>query len=274
MHVFVGAKPSELPCASSHASLRLSYAHIPLATCSLLPTLEDKVAVVLLRRLSMMSSKAHEQPTERDPETLYIDLATTPAVQERISKLASLLGTAPYLQSIKKVEDGLFAFNLTPELTCLRDEILNIVSQKHSTAMQVIIIPQDHQDTVAKTSAAFRFRDLKPKEAAYRYTAVLLMCKATLYTNSDQIFYIQQFPVNSQVYEAVNRRVREIDPEIEIHSVTNDKTMLLQSRTAPSRKAEATMHSGSVCLVLQNVRIEMVEPLVPFLLIPRFTSKV
>jgi hypothetical protein len=44
--VFVGAKPSELPCASSHASLRLSYARIPLAICLLLPTLEGEVAVV------------------------------------------------------------------------------------------------------------------------------------------------------------------------------------------------------------------------------------
>jgi hypothetical protein len=127
-NVFVGAKPSELPCASSRASLRLSYAHIPLATCSLLPTLEGKVAVVLLRRLSMMSDEAHEQPTERNSETLYIDLPTTSAVQEQISKLALLLGTPSYLQSIKKVQDGLFTFDMTPELACVRTEILNIVS--------------------------------------------------------------------------------------------------------------------------------------------------
>jgi hypothetical protein len=127
---------------------------------------------------------------------------------------------------------------------------------------------------VAKTSAAFEFRDPKQKEAAHRYTAVLLMCKATLYTDSDQTFYIQRFPIKPQVYEAINRRVREIDPKIATHSVTNDTTMLLQSRTAPSTKAEATLHSRSVCFVLQNVRIEMVEQLVPFLLIPRLTSKV
>jgi hypothetical protein len=100
------------------------------------------------------------------------------------------------------------------------------------------------------------------------------MCRATLYTADDETFYIQRFPISSQAYEAINRRVREIDPTIEIHNVTNDTKMLLQSRTAPSSKAEVTLHSGSVCLVLQNVCIEMVEPLVPFLLIPRFTSKV
>jgi hypothetical protein len=122
----VSAKPSELPCASSRASLRLSYAHI--ATCSLLPTLEGKVAAVLLRRLSMMSSEAHEQPTKQDPETLYIDLETTPAVQEQISKLALLLGTPPYLQSITKLQEGVFALQSIPELESLRTEILNIVS--------------------------------------------------------------------------------------------------------------------------------------------------
>jgi hypothetical protein len=77
-----------------------------------------------------MSSEAQEQPTERDPETLYIDLMTTPAVQEQISELALLLGTPPYLQSIKKVQNGVFAFKLTLELACIRTEILNIVSRK------------------------------------------------------------------------------------------------------------------------------------------------
>jgi hypothetical protein len=127
---------------------------------------------------------------------------------------------------------------------------------------------------VEKTSAAFQFRDLKPKEAAYDYTAVLLLCKATLHTNSDEAFYIQRFPINPQDYEAIKRRVQEIDPTIKTHSVTNDTKMLLRSRIAPSSKAEATLHLRSVCLVLQNVFIEMAEPLVPFLLIPRFTSKV
>jgi hypothetical protein len=116
--------------ASSPASLRLSYAHIPLATCSLFPTLHGKVAVILLRRLSMMSSEAHKQSTEQDPETLYIDLVTISDVQERISKLALLLGTPPYLQSIKKLQEGVFAFQLTPELLRLRDDIINTVSRK------------------------------------------------------------------------------------------------------------------------------------------------
>lgn len=125
---------------------------------------------------------------------------------------------------------------------------------------------------MAKTSAAFRFQDLKPEEAAHRYTAVLLICKATLYTEDNGSFYNQRFPINPQVYEAINIRVREVDPKIGTHSVTDDTTMLLQSRTAPSRKAEATLRSDSICLVLQNVCIEMVEQLVPFLLISRLTS--
>jgi hypothetical protein len=140
--------------------------------------------------------------------------------------------------------------------------------------MQVIIVSQEYQDTVAKAGAAFRFRDLQPKEAAPPYTAVLLMCKATLHTKDDETLYIQRFPISSKVYEAINIRVQEIDPKIETHRLTNDTAMLLQSRTAPSRNAEAKLRSGSVCLVLQNVCIEMVEPLVPFLLIRRFTSKV
>lgn len=93
-------------------------------------------------------------------------------------------------------------------------------------------------------------------------------------------FYIQRLPVNSEIHEAIKTRVREVDPEIEPHNVTadttnvtTDTTMLLQSRTAPSRKDEATLNSDSVCLVLQNVVIEMLEQLVPFLLIARPTSK-
>lgn len=77
-----------------------------------------------------MSSEAHEQPTKQDPETLYVDLPTTSAIQEQITKLASLLGTPSYLQSIKKRNDGLFTFDITPEVECLRDAILNIVSLK------------------------------------------------------------------------------------------------------------------------------------------------
>jgi hypothetical protein len=124
---------------------------------------------------------------------------------------------------------------------------------------------------VVKTGLAFQFRDLKSND--FR-TALLLMCKATLHTKDDETFYIQRIPVEPAVAQAINHRIQEIDPKIETYSVTNDTTMLLQSRTAPNRKAEATLHSGSVCLVLQNVRIEIVEQLVPFLLIPRLTSKV
>ncbi|KAF2818214.1 hypothetical protein CC86DRAFT_375948 [Ophiobolus disseminans] len=209
----------------------------------------------------MVSTEAHEQPTEWNPETLHIDLVTTAAVQEQLSKLALLLGTPPYLQSIKKVQEGVFKFGLTQELVDLRTGILDI----------------DHQDMVAKTSAIFKFRDLKPNEAANLRTAVLLVCKATLYTDNDNTFYIQRLPIDSEVYQAINSRVREIDPEIETYSHTHhthDTKMLLQSRTAPSSKAETTLHSGSVCVVLQNVCIEIVKPLVPFLLIPRLTSKV
>jgi hypothetical protein len=49
--------------------------------------------------------------------------------------------------------------------------------------------------------------------------------------------------------------------------------MLLQSNKAPGMKAEAILHSDSVCLVLENVYIEIVTPLVPVLLIPCLTSK-
>lgn len=76
----------------------------------------------------MSSNEAHENPTERDPETLYIDLVTTSAVQEQLSKLALLLGTPPYLRSIKKLQDGVFAFKLTQEVVDLRTGILAIVS--------------------------------------------------------------------------------------------------------------------------------------------------
>lgn len=127
---------------------------------------------------------------------------------------------------------------------------------------------------VIKTSAAFQFRDLQPNDGANFRTALLLMCKATLHTNDDETFYIQQFPIESAVSQAINRRVQEIDPTINTPSNTHDTKMLLQSRTSPGCKAEATLQAGSVCLVLQNVCIEMVEPLVPFLLIPRLTSKV
>jgi hypothetical protein len=76
----------------------------------------------------MASSEAHEKPTERDSRKLYIDLVTTPAVQEQLSRLALLLGTPPYLQSIKKLQDGVFAFKLTREMVDLRNGILDIVS--------------------------------------------------------------------------------------------------------------------------------------------------
>jgi hypothetical protein len=124
---------------------------------------------------------------------------------------------------------------------------------------------------VAKTGSAFQFRDLEPND--FR-TALLLMYKATLHTKDLETFYIQRVPIEPAVAQAINHRIHEIDPKIETHSVTNDTTMLLQSLTAPNRKAEATLHSRSVCLVLQNVCIEIVEQLVPFLLIPRLTSKV
>jgi hypothetical protein len=76
----------------------------------------------------MASSEAHDKSTERDPKTLYIDIVTTSAVQEQLSKLAPLLGTPPYLRSIKKVEEGVFGFGLTQELVDLRTKILDIVS--------------------------------------------------------------------------------------------------------------------------------------------------
>jgi hypothetical protein len=75
-----------------------------------------------------MSSQAHEQPNERDPKRLYYNLPTTSAIQEQISRLASLVGTPSYLQSIKKKEKGLFAFDTTPEVISLHDAILKMVS--------------------------------------------------------------------------------------------------------------------------------------------------
>jgi hypothetical protein len=76
----------------------------------------------------MTSNEAYEERTGRDPETLHVDLPTTPAVQDQLSKLASLLGTSQYLQNIKKFKDGVFAFKLTPDLMGLRTGILDIVS--------------------------------------------------------------------------------------------------------------------------------------------------
>jgi hypothetical protein len=78
----------------------------------------------------MVSSEAHNKSTERDPKPLYIDIVTTSAVQEQLFKLAPLLGTLPYLRSLKKVEEGVFAFGSTQELVDLRTKILDIVSCK------------------------------------------------------------------------------------------------------------------------------------------------
>jgi hypothetical protein len=78
----------------------------------------------------MVSSGAHEQSTQRGPETLHIDLPTTSAVQEQLSNLALLLGDPTRLQKIIKLRDGVFDFKLTPELQRLRDDVLNIVSYK------------------------------------------------------------------------------------------------------------------------------------------------
>jgi hypothetical protein len=67
----------------------------------------------------------------------------------------------------------------------------------------------------------------------------------------------------------------EMDPTFETVSVTDMNTKLFtQSLADPKMKSEAPLQSDSLCLVLQSVRLEIVPQLVPFLLVPRLTSKV
>jgi hypothetical protein len=132
---------------------------------------------------------------------------------------------------------------------------------------------QDYKDTVAKTGAVVR--EPKPNANAYPRAAVLLLHKARLHTSDDEIFLLQRFPVDTETHEAIIRRILEMDPTFKTASVTGMNTKLFtQSLTVPKMKGEALLQSDSLCLILQNVRLEMVPQLVPFLLVPRLTSKV
>jgi hypothetical protein len=132
---------------------------------------------------------------------------------------------------------------------------------------------QDYKDTVAKTGAVVR--EPKPNEDAYPRAAVLLLHKARLHTSDDEIFLLQRLPVDTETHEAIIRRILEIDPMFKTASVTGmDTRLFTQSLTVPKIKGEAPLQSDSLCLILQNVRLEMVPQLVPFLLVPRLTSKV
>lgn len=118
-------------------------------------------------------------------------------------------------------------------------------------------------------------REPKPNENAYPRAAVLLLHKARLHTSDNEIFLLQRFPIDTETYEAIIRRIMEMDPTFETVSVTDMNTKLFtQSLADPKMKGEAPLRSDSLCLVLQSVRLEIVPQLVPFLLVPRLTSKV
>ena len=104
---------------------------------------------------------------------------------------------------------------------------------------------------------------------------MLLLHKARLHTRDDEIFLLQRFPIDTKTQEAINRHILKMDPTLKTASVTNMNTKLFtQSLTVPAMKGEAPLQSDSLCLVLQNVDLEIVPQLVPFLLVPRLTSKV
>lgn len=130
-----------------------------------------------------------------------------------------------------------------------------------------------YKDNIAETGAVIR--EPKPNEHTYPRAAVLLLHKARLHTSVDEIFLLQCLPVDTETHRAIIRRILEIDPTLKPASITDMNTKLLtQSLTLPKIKSEALLQSDSLCLVLQNVSLEMVPPLAPFLLVPRLTSKV
>jgi hypothetical protein len=132
---------------------------------------------------------------------------------------------------------------------------------------------QDYKDTVAKAGAVVR--EPQPNENGYPRAAVLLLHNARLHTSDDEIFLLQCFPIDTKTHKAIIHRILELDPTFKTASVTDINTKLFtQSLTVPAMKGEASLQSDSLCLVLQNVRLEMVPQLVPFLLVPRLTSKV
>jgi hypothetical protein len=104
---------------------------------------------------------------------------------------------------------------------------------------------------------------------------VLLLHEARLHTSDDEVFLLQRFPISTETYEAIIRRILEMDPTLKTASVTDmDTKLFTQSLTVPAMKSEASLQSDSLCLVLQNAHLGLVPQLVPFLLVPRLTSKV
>ncbi|RMZ66310.1 hypothetical protein GMOD_00005409 [Pyrenophora seminiperda CCB06] len=188
---------------------------------------------------------------------LLANLATTSALQKHLQEIAPLLGTQPHLQGITKLKDGVFAYRWISEFECLRTDILN----------------SDYKENVAKTGAVIQ--EPEPNENAYPRAAVLLLHKARLHTSDDEIFLLQRFPIDTKTHEAIIRRILEMDPTFKTTNVTEMNTKLFtQSLTIPTMKCKTPLQSDSLCLVLQNVRLEIVPQLVPFLLVPRLTSKV
>ncbi|EMD65802.1 hypothetical protein COCSADRAFT_170267 [Bipolaris sorokiniana ND90Pr] len=188
---------------------------------------------------------------------LLANLKKTPALQKDLEEIAPLLRSQSRLQGITKLKDGVFAYRWISEFERLRSDILN----------------SEYKDLVTKTGRAVR--EPEPHENAYPRAAVLLLHEARLHTSDDEIFLLQCLPIDKETHEAIIHRILEMDPTSKPASVTDmNKKLLVQSLTAPNLRSEAPLQSDSLCLVLQNASLEMAPQLVPFLLVPRLTSKV
>lgn len=131
---------------------------------------------------------------------------------------------------------------------------------------------KEYKDNVMETGTAVR--EPEPNENAYPRAAVLLLHKARLHTSDDEIFLLQCLPIDMETHEAIIHRILEMDPTSKAASVTDmNKKLLVQSLKVPKLRSEVPLQSDSLCLIPQNASLEMVPQLVPFLLVPRLTSK-
>lgn len=61
---------------------------------------------------------------------LYVDLGTTPEIQDHIQEIATLLGTPLFLKDLRNLQPGVYKYAWVAEFEILRTAILNLVSKK------------------------------------------------------------------------------------------------------------------------------------------------
>ncbi|KAF2175343.1 hypothetical protein K469DRAFT_756310 [Zopfia rhizophila CBS 207.26] len=196
---------------------------------------------------------------------LYALLTAKPSLQELSFKVASLLGTVPFLESVTRVPTAkgvsLFRFKWTKDFDNLTNELIKTMTP-------------DVQRKVA-TMAGAKIKKARPP-------AIGFLVEGMLWIPENEAVILYPLPI-----DAFKKVLKEVLPCLQISDdlkellsllqipddALNEATLQLQSVVNRKNGCGTESLFGSIALVFESVHFRIVQTWIPFLMVPMSTFK-